>query len=187
MRVLAYLWFHCVMVATCWWPDFKQCMRLRGFLLRPALRRAGRDFQVGRNVSLLFSHRLEVGEHVYIATGCWLHAVSGITIEDEVQLAPYVVLVAGDHGLREGSYRHASARHAPIRICRGAWLAAHTTVLRGVTIGRAAVLAANAVATHDIPDFAVAAGVPARVIRMNVPPDGAAAATAPASGAAGAS
>ncbi len=54
---------------------------------------------------------------------------------------------------------------APIRICQGSWVAAHATVTKGVIIGRGALLAANSVATHDVPPFALAGGVPARVIR----------------------
>ena len=56
---------------------------------------------------------------------------------------------------------------APIRICQGSWIAAHATVTKGVVIGRGALLAANSVATHDIPPFTMAGGVPARVIHKN--------------------
>jgi len=45
------------------------------------------------------------------------------------------------------------------------WLGAKATVSRGVRIGQGAVIGANAVVTRDIPDYGVAVGVPARVIR----------------------
>ncbi len=118
-------------------------------------------------MTINFPNLIEIGRDVYIATGCWLHASAGIVIEDEVMLAPYVVVICGDHTLHEGSYRFGPPRRAPIRIVRGAWLAAHTTVLKGVTIGRGALLASNAVATKSIPDFCVAGGVPARVIKAD--------------------
>ena len=53
-----------------------------------------------------------------------------------------------------------------IRISDGAWLGAGVIVLSGVTIGKGAVIGAGAVVTHDIPDRAVAVGVPARVVKM---------------------
>lgn len=55
---------------------------------------------------------------------------------------------------------------APVKIEDFAWLGENVVVLKGVTIGHHAVVGANSVVTHDIPPFAVAAGVPARVIRQ---------------------
>ena len=81
-----------------------------------------------------------------------------------MQLGPYAVLVSGDHTPIDGSYRFGPSNLAPIRICKGSWIAVHATVTKGVLIGRGAILAANSVATRDVPPFAMAGGVPARVI-----------------------
>jgi acetyltransferase-like isoleucine patch superfamily enzyme len=121
--------------------------------------------EVARRVTINFTNRLEIGSDVCIATGCWLHAWGGIVIEDEALLGPYAVVVSGDHSRERGSYRNGRSKLAPIRLCRGSWLAAHATVTKGVTVGRGALLAANSVATRDIPPFALAGGVPARIIR----------------------
>jgi acetyltransferase-like isoleucine patch superfamily enzyme len=139
-------------------------MQVRGWLLRPSFKTCGRNLQVARQVTINFSSRLEIGHNVYIATGCWLHAWGGIMLEDEVQLGPYAVLVTGNHTREGGSYRYGPSRLAPIRLCRGSWIAAHATVTKGVTIGCGALVAANSVATRDVPEFALAGGVPARVI-----------------------
>lgn len=164
VRVLKYLWLHFVMSATAWLPDVRPVLRLRGFLLRPSFKTCGQNLQVARRVTINFSSRLEIGRDVYIAAGCWLHAWGGIILEDEVQLGPYAVLVTGDHTRTRGSYRYGPTKLAPIRLSRGSWVAAHATVTKGVTIGRGAVVAANSVATRDVPEFAVAGGVPARII-----------------------
>jgi hypothetical protein len=55
---------------------------------------------------------------------------------------------------------------APVRIGRNVWIGSKATVLKGVSIGDNAVIGANAVVTRDIPANAVAAGIPARVLRM---------------------
>ena len=165
MRVLKYCWFHFITLTTAWLPDFRSVMRIRGFFLRPCFKSCGRNLQVARRVTINFSSCMEIGSDVYIATGCWIHAWGGIYIEDEVQLGPYSVLVTGDHTIKRGSYRHGPSSLAPIRICHGSWVAAHAIVTKGVTLGRGAIVAANSVATRNIPDFAIAAGVPARIIK----------------------
>jgi len=164
MRVLQYLWFHFITLATGWLPDLQPVLRLRGFLLRPSFKSCGGNLQIARHVAINFTSRMEIGSDVFIASGCWLHARGGIVLEDEVQLGPYSVLVAGDHTQVDGSYRFGPSNLRPIRICQGAWIAAHATVTKGVIIGRGAFLAANSVATHDVPPFTMVGGVPARVI-----------------------
>jgi acetyltransferase-like isoleucine patch superfamily enzyme len=166
MRLLQYLWFCFIMLATGWLPDLRPLMRVRGYLLRPSFKKCGRNLQVARHVTINFSSCLEIGRDVYIATGCWLHAWGGIILEDEVQLGPYAVLVTGNHTRERGSYRYGPSRLAPIRLCRGSWVAAHATITKGVTIGRGALVAANSVATRDVPEFTVAGGVPARIIQQ---------------------
>ena len=165
MRLLQYLWFHFIMSATGWLPDLRPILQMRGFLLWPSFKTCGRNLQVARRVTINYSSRIEIGRDVYIATGCWLHAWGGITIEDEVQLGPYSVLVTTDHSREGGSYRYGASRVASIRLCRGSWVAAHATITKGVTIGRGALVAANSVATRDVPEFSMAGGVPARIIQ----------------------
>lgn len=53
----------------------------------------------------------------------------------------------------------------PVLIKEGAWIGAHAIVLPGVCIGRYAIVGAGSVVTKDIPDYGVAVGNPARVIR----------------------
>lgn len=164
MRVLQYLWFHFIIVATSWMPDLKPILRLRGFLVRPSFQSCGGNFQIARNVTINFTNRMQIGTNVYLATGCWLQAQGGIALEDGVQIGPYATLVTGDHTVLDGSYRYGPSSLAPIRVCRGSWIAAHATVTRGVIIGSGAVLAANSVATRNVPPFTLAAGVPARIV-----------------------
>ena len=53
----------------------------------------------------------------------------------------------------------------PVRVCKGAWVGAGSTLLPGVTVGRYAIVGAASVVTKDVPDYAVAVGNPARVIK----------------------
>lgn len=64
------------------------------------------------------------------------------------------------------SFRSVGADQASIG--NDVWIGANVVVLRGVTIGDGAIIAANAVVTHDVPPYSIAGGVPAKVIRPRV-------------------
>jgi acetyltransferase-like isoleucine patch superfamily enzyme len=57
---------------------------------------------------------------------------------------------------------------SPVRVGPDVWLGTKVTIVRGVTVGQGCVVAANAVVTRDLPPYAVAVGVPARVVRDRV-------------------
>jgi acetyltransferase-like isoleucine patch superfamily enzyme len=64
----------------------------------------------------------------------------------------------------QGIYKRA------VKVGNNCWIGYGVCVLRGVTVGDNCVLGANAVVTKDVPDNAVVAGIPARVIRMREAP-----------------
>jgi acetyltransferase-like isoleucine patch superfamily enzyme len=174
-RIARYVWLDFVSTLTSCLPDLVPIMRMRGFLARLAFKRCGRDLQIARHVCIVRPDNLEIGHSVYLAYGVWMIAAGGITLEDEVMLGPYAVIASGDHTRRNGSFRHGEPKRAPVRIRKGAWIGAHAVVTKGVTIGEGAVLGANAVCTKDVPPFAVAAGAPARILKEDPAPGGAAA------------
>ena len=57
----------------------------------------------------------------------------------------------------------------PVRILDNAWIGFNAIILKGVTIGRGAVVSAGAVVSQDVPDYAVVAGNPARVLHFTEP------------------
>lgn len=152
---------------TNWLPDNRLALQLRGLLVRPFIGKCGCGLQLGRNVTLLNPHRLEIGDHVYVAQGCWLNCLGGLTLESEVILGPNVVISTLQHVFKDGSARFGGSISDPVRIGRGSWLAAHVAVKCGVTIGKGNLVAANAAVVSDTPDGAVVGGVPAKVIGEN--------------------
>ena len=105
---------------------------------------------------------LNIGKRVFINTNLLAMARGGITIEDDVQIAANVQLLSNNHD----PYDRQILTCKPIRICRGVWIGAGATVLPGVTIGKHAIVGAASVVTKVVPDYAVVAGNPARVIKM---------------------
>ena len=94
---------------------------------------------------------------------CNLLAMSrgGITIGDNVQIAGNVQLLSNNHD----PYDRQILTCKPIVIKDGAWIGAGATILSGVTIGKFAIVGAASVVTHDVGDYEVAVGSPAKVIK----------------------
>jgi len=107
---------------------------------------------------------LTLGDQVRVNFGVSIAAESRITIGDRVRIGPYVMLADTDfHDLH---VRSARAVARPLVIEDDVWIGARATVLKGVRIGRGAVVGAAAVVTRDVPPFTIVAGVPARRIGM---------------------
>ena len=80
--------------------------------------------------------------------------------------APGVRIATINHDMNR---RHTIYTYGKATIKKNAWLGMNVIICPGVTIGKYAVVAAGAVVTKDVPDYAVVGGVPAKVIRMQVP------------------
>ena len=106
---------------------------------------------------------IEIGDNSFINTGTILSAKKGIRIGRNVNIANGVIMMDNDfHGVDD---REAASADEVIVVGDNAWLATRVMVLKGVTIGEGAVVAAGAVVTKDIPPYTLAGGVPAKVIR----------------------
>ena len=113
-----------------------------------------------------FGNRVKFGKGVFINHSAILSASGGIEFEDGVMVAPGVRIATINHDMNN---RHTIYTYGKVTIKKNAWLGMNVTVCPGVTIGRYAVVAAGAVVTKDVPDYAVVGGVPAKVIRMQDP------------------
>jgi lipopolysaccharide O-acetyltransferase len=111
---------------------------------------------------------ISIGNGTSISGFCTISAAERIVIERNVLIARYVYIAdhSHAHGVSDLPVKDQGITDvAAVRICEGAWLGQGVVICPGVTIGRNAVIGANAVVRSDVPDYCVAAGVPARVIR----------------------
>ncbi|MBR4470621.1 MAG: acyltransferase [Erysipelotrichaceae bacterium] len=90
-------------------------------------------------------------------------SMESIMIESKVSIGPNVCIYDHDHNMNNSDGKRPFIC-SPIKIKRGAWIGAGAIILKGVTVGSNAVVAAGAVVTQSIPDNAIARGVPARII-----------------------
>ncbi|MDN5200201.1 acyltransferase [Fulvivirgaceae bacterium BMA10] len=106
--------------------------------------------------------RLTIGENSRII-GAHLSASTEVVIGNNVNIAPYSVVMDGDYHDVDDHFSDGDSK--PIIIEDNAWLALRTTVLKGVRIGEGAVVAAGSVVVKDVPPYTVVGGVPAKVIK----------------------
>jgi acetyltransferase-like isoleucine patch superfamily enzyme len=138
--------------------------RLRGWLYGLAMPSCGRAVEVSSDAILWGLEHMSFGEGVYVGPRVTIICLDKLTIGDGVLLGPGAVISNGNHVFRDGGYVRENT-WAPIHIGAGCWIGANVTILGGVRIGRGVLIAANAAVTKDIEDFAVAGGVPARMLR----------------------
>ena len=105
---------------------------------------------------------LKVGSNSRI-NGVHISVSHEVVIGQNVRMAPYTVIMDSDY--HDVNNHFAEGAKLPIVIHDNVWLALRSTVLKGVTIGQGAVVAAGAVVTKDVPPYTVVAGVPAKVIK----------------------
>ncbi|OFW61061.1 MAG: hypothetical protein A2W01_07360 [Candidatus Solincola sediminis] len=94
-----------------------------------------------------------------------INAFADCTIKKNSMLGPYVNINCADHGIYLGEpMRFQEGSYGRIVIGEDCWIGSHAVILKDVTMGHGAVVAAGAVVNEDIPPCAIAAGVPAKVV-----------------------
>lgn len=138
---------------------------------------------IGNNVRIRDGYRIECYESFYgkklspkliledrviIGPGFTGFIASELTIGKDTILAGNVTLITENHGMNPESdipFHAQPLTIGPVSIGEGCWLGQNVVVLPNVKIGNKCVIASSAVVSSDIPDYSVAAGCPARVIK----------------------
>lgn len=130
---------------------------------------------IGHRTILKGYHRnqLCIGADCWIGQDCFLHSAGGITVGERVGIGPGVRIITSCHeeAGRATPILWSPLRFAPVRIQDDCDIGVGAILLPGVHLGRGCQVGAGAVVTTSFPDYAVVAGVPARLLRMR--PDGA--------------
>lgn len=117
----------------------------------------GENCSLGQNVNI--GHNVKIGNGVRIQNNVSVY--EGVEIEDNVFLGPSCVFT---NVLMPRADKSVHGKYERTLVREGASLGANCTIVCGHTIGRRALVAAGAVVTKDVPDYAIVAGVPARII-----------------------
>ena len=122
-------------------------------------------FKSGRPTTLTFSAWL---------TYTLLYSYGGIEIGDDCLIAQHVEIVGGTHNYDDISIPMRRQGRSPSRIVIGpdCWIGSHAVIMGSATIGRGSIIGAGTVVHKDIPEYSIAVGLPARVVRTRRPPEG---------------
>jgi lipopolysaccharide O-acetyltransferase len=171
--------------------------RAHSFLIGGSFAAFGHGTIIEAPLRLSGESRIALGSNAFIGAGSWLQAVGdgpvALEIGDDTSMSGMCVLSAAEsvrigrkvlfaRNVYVSDHNHAFddlevavidqgiSAPRPVSIGDGAWLGENVVVCPGVTIGRGAVIGANAVVLESIPDFCIAVGVPARVVRSYAAP-----------------
>ena len=131
-----------------------------------------KNCSLDREVTLLCSgpvkgDKIRIGADTYINRGTMLDAHQKIWIGERVMIGPGCYITDSDHGSDPGRcVKEQAMVLGEVVIEDEAWLGARVCVLRDVTVGRGAIVAAGAVVTKDVAPGAIVAGVPAKFLKM---------------------
>ena len=125
----------------------------------------GEGTVVSNQLTVVAPQNVKMGKSVYVMNGVLLMASGGIIVEDYVLIAAHAKIITNDHD----PYFRPIITCQPVIIKEGAWIGAGAAIMKGVTVGKYAIVGANSVVTKDVPDYAVVVGVPAKVIKYLEP------------------
>lgn len=156
--------------------------RYTSYMRKPLRLVNPRYMQIGKRVSILPLARMEcirswmgtpcngellIGDGTSIEQSCHIIAANRLEIGKDVTISAFVYIADCSHGMDDVTKDviDQSLEVKSTRIGDGAFIGIGARVMPGVAIGKHAIVGANAVVCKDVPDYSIAAGVPARIIK----------------------
>jgi len=148
------------------YPGGRSGQRLRRLFCSPLFRNCGKDINVEHGADFGTGATISIGDRSGLGVDSWIRA--DLDIGNDVMMGPRVVIYGRYHNfdrLDLTMREQGMSDFERIEIQDDVWIGACAIILRGVTIGTGAIVAAGSVVTRDVPPYAIVAGNPARFIR----------------------
>lgn len=114
---------------------------------------------------------IEIGNNVTVTEFCQISCIERVEIGDGTLLGRNVFIADNGHGIGKGLEKDIPpverelTSKGPVIIGKNVWIGRNVTILSGVKIGDGVIIGANSVVTRDIPEYSIAVGCPARIIK----------------------
>ena len=120
-----------------------------------------------------YKNEILIGDHSWIGSGCFLHGAGNIKIGKAVGIGPMVKIITSSHKSDDLSIPvlFHDLEFKEVIIGDGSDIGVGSIILPGVIIGKGAIIGAGSVVNKNVPDFYIAAGVPARIIKKRQVPE----------------
>lgn len=138
------------------------------WLARKKLGKLGKGAEVRPQVTIIGGKNISLGDNVVLRPGTYFNAAGGkIIIGDNVLLGPNIYISTTHHHFADTSkpILFQGSDFSTVVIKEGSWIGVGVTIFNNVSIGKNSVVGAGSVVTTDVPDYCVAAGVPAKIIK----------------------
>ena len=117
--------------------------------------------------------KIEIGENMIASNNLHIGATESVKIGNNVLIAGSVYISDHNHGNYSGEFQSNPLESpvdrelisSPVQIGNNVWIGERVSVLPGVSIGQGVIIGAGSVVTKSLPDFVIAAGVPAKIIK----------------------
>ncbi len=139
---------------------------LRFLFTKPFIKKMGKC-RIAEGVTLWYPYRIIIGNHVTLNEFVYLSGYGGIKIDKGVRIGTKSTFITSDHKFDrlDVPIKDQGIVAGMIHIKKNVWIGSNVTILKGVTVGEDAVIAAGSVVTRNVPNRAIVVGVPAKVIK----------------------
>lgn len=129
-----------------------------------------RTINIGENTKvvgpLFCTGKLSIGDNCWVGKNFTVNGNGSVEISDNCDIAPEVVINTGGHKVGCASRRAGEGIATHVKIGKGCWLCARSTIVNNVTIGDGCVVLPCSCVIGDVPSNAMVGGVPAKVVKM---------------------
>ena len=114
-----------------------------------------------KNGNIILRKRANIGFN------CEIFSANNVEIGENTLLAAYVYIVGGGHTSEEldKAFQDQESHAVCVKIGKNSWLGTKSTIMDGCNVGEGCIIGAGAVVTKDVPDYSVAVGIPAKVVK----------------------
>lgn len=159
--------FICYRLFSAWLPisqRSKLAKKCRYFWAKRIIKKCGNDVNVERNA--YFTPDLIIGDNSGVGINCELYGE--IRIGNDVMMGPEVIIYTSGHAYENKNIPmrlQGSTNVNPVIIGNDVWIDRRVIIMPGVNIGNGCVIGAGSIVTHNVPDYCVVAGVPAKIVK----------------------